>query len=661
MTSALRILHLEDNLADAELIQAALESDGILVDVTRVETQADFVRALGQPFDVILADNTLPTFDGLSALALARHACPDVPFIFVSRTLGEEVAVDALKIRATDYVLKERLSRIGASVQRALREARERSERARAEAVLADEKRAHLWFLESMDRINRAIQSTNDLEQMMSNVLAAALSIFGCDRAWLVYPCDPDARAWRVPMEHTRPEFPGAGAQRVEVPIDPETAAAFTLLRASMAPVRFGAGAEHALPNNAAQRFGIQSMMAMAIYPKGDRPYSLGLHQCSFPRAWTPPEARLFQEIGGRLEDALTGMLIVRGLRESERRLEEAQRISHVGYWEREADTNRSIWSDETWRILGLSPQPRSVELREVLDRVHPADRERREAAIAAAVQGGARYDIEYRMVRPTGEVRFVRSQGDVFRDASGQPRSLFGTLQDITERKIAEHRLLAQHAVTQALAAAATLEEATPRILRAIGECLDWDVGALWRLDAKAAVLRCVEIWHTATIAIPNFEAATRATTFAAGKGLPGRVWATREPVYVADVVRDPEFARAPVAEREALHAGFGVPILLGGDVLGVMEFFSHEIRPSDPELLAVMAGIGSQIGQFIERKRAEEALAHARADLAHVGRVTTVGEMSASIAHEINQPLAAMANNATACLQWLDGDNVG
>ena len=652
--SPLRILHLEDNVGDAELVQAALESDGIAVDVTRVDTRSDFVTALERPFDVILADNTLPAFDGLSALALARRACPDVPFIFVSGTMGEEVAIDALKVGATDYVLKERLSRIGPAVQRALREARERSERERAEA-------AHLWFLESMDRISRAVQSTDDPEQMMSTVLEAVLSIFGCDRAWLVYPCDPHARAWRVPMEHTRPEFPSALAHGVEVPIDSETAAAFTLLRASATPVRFGAGSDHALPENAAQRFGIQSMIAMAIYPKGDRPYALGLHQCSFARAWTLPEERLFQKIGRRLEDALTSVLILRGLRESERRLEEAQRISHVGYWEREVGTNRSTWSEETWRILGLSPEPRSVELIEVQDRIHPADRERRETAIAEALQGGPRYDIEYRMVRPSGEVRFVRSQGDVLRDESGRPRSLFGTLQDITERKLAEHRLLAQHAVTQALAVATTLEEATPRILRAVCECLRWDVGTLWRLDVKAGVLRCVEIWHTASIAIPDFDAATRAITFAPGKGLPGRVWASREPVHISDVVRDSGFQRAPVAAREGLHAGFGVPILLGGDVLGVMEFFSREVRQPDRELLDVMASIGSQAGQFIERKRAEEALAQARAELAHVGRVTMIGEMSASIAHEINQPLAAMVNNAAACLQWLDGQNVG
>src|SRR5262249_181007 len=170
----------------------------------------------------------------------------------------------------------------------------------------------------------------------------------------------------------------------------------------------------------------------------------------------------------------------------------------------------------------------------------------------------------------------------------------------------------------------------------------------------------RSGEVWPPAGLEIADFETATRQRTFLSGVGLPGRVWLERKPVYVSDVVRDPNFLRAPIAARETLHAGFGVPILLGRDVLGVMEFFSNEIRQPDQDLLDMMAVIGSQIGQFIERKRAEDALTHAPAQLAHVARVATLGEMSASIAHEINQPLAAMVNNATACVNWLDAQNV-
>jgi signal transduction histidine kinase len=190
--------------------------------------------------------------------------------------------------------------------------------------------------------------------------------------------------------------------------------------------------------------------------------------------------------------------------------------------------------------------------------------------------------------------------------------------------------------------------------------ECLVWDVGALWSLDKEAGVLRCVEVWHKESIEVPEFEATSRETTFIPGIGLPGRVWFSREPIYIPDVVRDANFPRAPIAAREVLHAAFGFPILLRGEVLGVMEFFSYEIRQPDQDLLDMMAIIGSQIGQFIERKRAEDALHRAQAELTHVTRVATLGEMTASIAHEVNQPLTAIVNSASACLRWLNAQNL-
>src|SRR3984893_12275175 len=137
MKSPLCFLHLEDDLRDAELVLETLENDGICCQVTRVETEADFIASLEHGgFALILADYTLPSFDGLSALKIARQRCPHIPLIFVSGTLDEEVAIEALKVGATDYVFKTRLSRIVPSVQRALREAEERLDLSRAEEAL---------------------------------------------------------------------------------------------------------------------------------------------------------------------------------------------------------------------------------------------------------------------------------------------------------------------------------------------------------------------------------------------------------------------------------------------------------------------------------------------------------------------------------------------
>lgn len=132
---ALRVLHVEDDPHDRELVAATLAAAGLACDIVPVETREAFVRAIAsEPFDVILADDRLPAFDGATALAIAAATAPDVPFIFVSGTLGEEIAIERMKAGATDYVLKQRLSRLPSAVTRARREAQVRAGHVRAEA-----------------------------------------------------------------------------------------------------------------------------------------------------------------------------------------------------------------------------------------------------------------------------------------------------------------------------------------------------------------------------------------------------------------------------------------------------------------------------------------------------------------------------------------------
>jgi PAS domain S-box-containing protein len=166
--------------------------------------------------------------------------------------------------------------------------------------------------------------------------------------------------------------------------------------------------------------------------------------------------------------------------------------------------------------------------------------------------------------------------------------------------------KLTAEYIAALALAQSATLADASSRVLRAICESLGWDHGALWKVEAEG--LRCVETWHQPENRFPEFDAISRKTTFAQGVGLPGRVWATGEPAWIADVVADVNFPRAGIARKEGLHGAFALPILVRGTLVGVMEFFSHEIRQPDEELLRVLAEVGAQIGQFMDRKRADE-----------------------------------------------------
>ena len=178
----------------------------------------------------------------------------------------------------------------------------------------------HLRFMESLDKVNRAIQGTNDLNQMMHEVLAIVLSIFNCDRAWLFYPCDPDVPMFRVPMEITKPEYPGAKVLNVEVPLPPDMAQNLREALGSADPITFTVGTERPINKVSAEQFSVKSMILIPLYPKSGKPWVFGLHQCSSPRLWTNEEKNLFKEISNRLSDGLNSLLFFQELRASETR-----------------------------------------------------------------------------------------------------------------------------------------------------------------------------------------------------------------------------------------------------------------------------------------------------------------------------------------------------
>jgi PAS domain S-box-containing protein len=179
-----------------------------------------------------------------------------------------------------------------------------------------------------------------------------------------------------------------------------------------------------------------------------------------------------------------------------------------------------------------------------------------------------------------------------------------------VAARKRAELRLVAHDATTHVLAEVSTPKEVIPRAFQTICESLDWDMGALWHVDREGQVLRYGGSWHRPSLGLIEFGDASRSYTFAPGIGLPGRVWASKEPAWIVDVTQDANFPRAPMAAKAGLRSAFAVSLCLGSDILGVMEFFSRERRPPDDELLQMMATLGSQLGLFLERKHAEEAL---------------------------------------------------
>jgi len=177
----------------------------------------------------------------------------------------------------------------------------------------------HLSFLESMEKVNRVIRRAPSLEEMLNNVLEVVLEAFNADRTWLLYPCDPDSPTFRVNMEFTRPEYPGALAVGQDIGMTTETSAAMRAALGSETPIRYDPESGLELPD-VVKRFGTRSQMIIALYPKVEKPWLFGMHQCSHPRIWTTADQRLFQEIGRRISDALSSLLFSRNLGESEER-----------------------------------------------------------------------------------------------------------------------------------------------------------------------------------------------------------------------------------------------------------------------------------------------------------------------------------------------------
>ena len=741
MKPLIHILHLEDDAADAELARAILEEAGLTCRITRVQTGDEFREALLRGgHDVILADFRLPNFDGMAALRLVQEMGLDIPFIFVSGTMGEDAAIEGLTKGATDYVLKQKLARLEPAVKRALQDTENQRERRQAERSLAaqfqflqllidtipspvfykdvngvylgcnqslaeflgkpkeeiigktvfdtypkeqaekyyqmdqeifqhpgtqiyesvmeradgairnfifskatfvdfsgkvagligvmtditarkqadEERLAHLRFFENMDRVNRAMQGTDDLEQMMSDVLGVLLALFDCDRVWLVYPCDPEASSWRVPMERTRPEYPGALALGLEFPMDPEVARVCRTVLAASGPVKFGPESQQPMAAEVAQRFAYQSQISMAIYPKADKPYMFGLHQCSYPRVWTPEEERLFQEVGHRLTDTLTSLLTYRDLRESEQKYRllvgQIPAVVFKGY----ADGSVDFFDDKIETLAGYPREDFDSRRLKWPDLIIPEDQSEAKDKFVEALKTDRAYEREYRIRKKSGEIAWVQAMGQIFLDPAGKINFVSGVFIDVTARKQIEEALIRTKEEWEQLSRQMEL------ILNSAGEGIfgaDIEGRVTFVNPAMAQMLG----WDNTELLGQLIHDLCHHTK-PDGKPLP----ASECPIYLA--FKD---GRAYHADNEVFwrRDGTSFPV----------EYTSTPIREGDRVVGTVVV-----IKDITERKQAEAAKLRFEAQLRQAQKMEAIGTLAGGIAHDFNNILSAVIGYA-------------
>jgi PAS domain S-box-containing protein len=362
-------------------------------------------------------------------------------------------------------------------------------------------------------------------------------------------------------------------------------------------------------------------------------------------------------EFVGTAMDVTPARQAEEALRRSESYLEEAQRLSQTGSWAGAPGPGEiRYWSEECFRLLGFDPQGGLPLVQTFFQRIHPDDLPRKVELMTRASLEKTGFEFDFRIVHPGGETRDIHTIGHPVFNPSGELVEFVGTVIDITERKRAEALRDGESRILEMIARDARLEETLETLVRVVEAQFAGLLCSVLLLDEDGQHVR-----HGAAPNLPEpYIKAIDGLSIGPKTGSCGTAMYRREPVVVTDILEDSLWeAYRGVAELYGLRACWSTPILAhSGKALGSFAMYYREPRsPSAAEASALelathLAGIA------IERRLAREErerLRQAQADLAHINRVTTMGELTASLAHEVRQPISAGVTNAKTCLRWL------
>ena len=597
MQPTVRILLVEDDPQDAMLIERELRRADLVCAFRRVETRETMVAALKEFVpDVILADHSLPKFGAREALQLAKQFGPATPVIIVTGWLGDELAVQYLHSGAADYIIKDHLHRVGPAVLRALDSRRSGEAQARAQQVQG-----------AIYRIAQVAMSTPGLGELLPTVHQIVADLMPATNFYVaLYDAASDLLSFPYFVdEHDTafpPKRPGRGLTeyvlRTGRPllVTPEVHAALERRRE-------------------VELIGAPSLDWLGVPLQiGDRTIGVLVVQTYTPGVrYGERERDILQFVSTQVAMAIERSRTEAALRTSEAGLKAIIDAALDAVITMDAGGVIRSWSPRAERMFGW-PAAEAVGQRLATTIVPPRYRSAHERGLEHFLATGEgpvlNRRIEITALHRDGREIPVELTITPVRLAGAWAFSAF--LRDISERRLVEQRRTAQYAVTRILAEATTLGEAGTSILRAVAESLDWQAGVLWILDPESAALRCLDVWPVADVALGEFERVSRETRFASGVGLPGGVWASGGATWHRDLtaLSAAEYPRLPQARAAGLRGAFAFPIRSGPSITGVVEFFSRDVREPDADLLEMAAALGSQIGQFVERKRAEVAL---------------------------------------------------
>ncbi|MBI3849961.1 MAG: PAS domain S-box protein [Verrucomicrobia bacterium] len=308
-------------------------------------------------------------------------------------------------------------------------------------------------------------------------------------------------------------------------------------------------------------------------------------------------------------------------LRESEERLRLALQASAMGTFEINFANDEEHWNTVEFELLGLKPGEAPASAETFFRFVHPNDIARVRAEWKEALRTGE-FDSEFRIVRADGRERWLAGKGRfAFEDvpgenvleAKGRASRFLGVNFDITERKRAEQRRHLLYETARLLAASNSVAETVPKLIQILAETFEWDVGEFWEAVAAPKKLRMVHVWHAPGRKLEAFVKHSLKLSIPMFGSLPGHVLSTREPEWIPEIARRSHFLRKREAARAGLRSALAFPIQLDQHILGVMAFLTHRVTDPDEDLLQMFVTLGRQIGQFMERKKAEEALREA------------------------------------------------